>query len=230
MVLLNTATGEVRPLGCARLRCDDCRPRLCWRRGLAIAHAAPERFCTLTRVGGDWQTVRNRMKRIRHHLIADGFRWEWVWSVEPNPKGTGRHVHAWQRGTYVPQQALADAATREGCGRVVDIRAWRKGSDAATAYALKSISYGTKGAMGVDPAGFVAMNGGRLSHQSRGWWTVGGARDQEREAIRAFFGDSTDEWLPVHAGSASGVAKALRGADPYPLERILSRPRPDRPL
>lgn len=155
------------------------------------------------------------MKRIRHALVGEGYRWDWVWSVEPNPKGTGRHVHAWQRGTYVPQEALSRAAVREGCGPVVDIRAWRKGSDAATAYALKSISYGVKGAAGEDPAGFVAMNGGRLSHQSRGWWTAGGARDQEREALRAMFGDG-DEWIVVAAGHGGRVARVDRES-PYPI-------------
>lgn len=198
---MNRVTHEVRPLGCARLRCSSCLPRLAWRRGLAQAHARPQRFCTFTRVGNDWPTVRGRMKRLRHAVAAAGFGWEWVWQVERNPAGTGHHVHCWQRGDYVPQAALSRMAVTEGMGPVVDIRRWRSNESRATAYALKAITYTFKNAGGVvDATAFLTMNGWRLSHQSRGWWTAGGARDQEREAIRDLLGDTADEWVVVEAG------------------------------
>lgn len=188
-------------MGCNVLRCPSCLPRLAWRRGLAIAHAQPERFVTLTRVGNDWPTVRGRMKRLRHALAAEVGSWEWVWSVEANPKGTGHHVHCHQRGRFVKQGTLSRLAAVEGMGRVADIRRWHDAKGAATSYGMKAVTYTFKDATGsVDAAGFLATNGRRLTHQSRGWWTAGGARDQEAAAIRDYFGDDDGEWVVVMRG------------------------------
>lgn len=181
-----------------------------------MAHSRPERFCTFTRVGNTWQEVRGRMKRLRYDVDHAGFRWDWVWQVEHNPKGTGHHVHCWQRGDYVPQRSLSRMAVTRGMGEVVDIRAWHPREARTTAYAMKAITYTFKDAAGdLAPDAFLAMNGHRLSHQSRGWWSAGGARDQEREAIRDMFGPPDPEWVVVTSdkvGRTSAILKAQRDA------------------
>lgn len=175
-----------------------------------MAHASPQRFCTFTQAGDTWQEVRGRMYRMRHDVGAAGFRWDWVWQVERNPRGTGHHVHCWQRGDYVPQRTLSRLAVRRGMGEVVDIRRWHPREADATAYAMKAITYTFKDAEGeLDPGGFMAMNGHRLSHQSRGWWTAGGARDQEREAIRARFGEPDPDWVVVTGDHPARTATIL---------------------
>jgi hypothetical protein len=137
--------------------------------------------------------------------------------VEHNPRGTGHHVHCWQRGSYVPQVALSRMATTEGMGPVVDIRAWRQSEVPSTAYGLKAITYSFKEADGqVSAPRFLEMNGQRLSHQSRGWWTAGGARDQEREAVRDLLGSAADDWTVVKAGNAGAWLRAVQA------EKVLS--------
>lgn len=137
---------------------------------------------TLTQVGEDWHTVRARMKRLRYDLVQDlGVRVEWCWSVEPNPKGTGHHVHAWQRGDFISQARLSDLADSKGMGYRVDIRRWHE--NGGEAYAMKGVGYGMKGAeASAAGAAFLENNGGRLTHSSRGFF-AGGVRECERLGV-----------------------------------------------
>jgi hypothetical protein len=181
MRLWNPDTGELRLVPCRRLRCTPCLQSATWRRGLAIAVAAPERFVTLTLVGNDWPTIRGRMKRLRYDLVQELGALEWVWTVEANPAGTGHHVHAWQRGDFIPQARLSDLADYNGMGFRADIRKWHE--QGGSAYGLKGVGYGLKGAE-AQTAGetYLALNGARLTHQSRGFF-VGGVRECEARGV-----------------------------------------------
>lgn len=213
--MVHLRTGEIRALGCGLLRCDRCVTRMAWRRGLAIAHSRPQRFVTLTDVGPTWQVVRARMNRLRLALDDVSEGWQWVWSVEENPGGTGHHVHCWQRGRFVRQQTLSRLASSKGMGSVVDIREWRASATNATAYALKSITYGVKGsAVDGQADRFLAINGHRLTHQSRGWWPSGTAKLEESAAIRARFGDADEMWRVVtgpHLARTAAILAAEAG-------------------
>lgn len=196
--IVNRSTGDAFPLRCGRNSCLFCLPRNAARRARALRYVAPQRFLTLTQVGEDWPTVRARMKRWVYGLRGEGFDLEVVWSVEPNPAGTGHHVHAWQRGAYLPQDAVARVADRNGMGAIADIRKWvaRPGGEG---YGLKGVGYGLKGATATETQGaFMENNGRRLTHQTRGWWCdpatgeLLGARGAERAASRAENGGA--EW------------------------------------
>lgn len=172
---------------------------------------------TLTQVGNTWPVVRNRMKLVRHRVAATGARWEWCWSVEPNPRGTGHHVHAWQRGDFLPQRELSNIARREGAGHVVDIRRWDQGGREEAGYGLKGVTYGTKLASGEDSAeAFLAANGGRLTHQSRGWWTLGTAKAEEAAAVQLHRAGKPPEWTVVEASHVRRYARLIAelGHDP----------------
>jgi hypothetical protein len=124
------------------------------------------------------------MSRLVYDLRATGLAIDWCWTVEPNPRGTGHHVHAWQRGDFVPQRQLSRMADRRGMGSRVDLRRWHQGHADGAGYALKGITYGVKGAaQDGGAARFLRANGGRLTHQTRAWWGPGGVRDREREAV-----------------------------------------------
>jgi hypothetical protein len=145
----------------------------------AIDLAGPERMCTFTQVGDDWQRVRGRMKKLTHDVRSLGLRVQWCWSVEPNPKGTGHHVHAWQWGDFVPQKVLAERADGVGMGRVTDIRRWRVRRGGGGGYGLKlaGVRYGLKEAAAESQRDeFLAANGGRPVHASRGFWRADGER------------------------------------------------------
>lgn len=147
---------------------------------------------------------------LRHRLGQEVGGWEWVWVVEHNPRGTGMHVHAWQRGSFVRQQTLSRLAAREGMGRVTDIRRWHQGDRDGTAYGLKAVVYGFKGTADDGlVAGFMEANGRRLTHQSRGFWTADGARDQEQQAVRALMGDPDPLWQVVTGDHVARTAAVL---------------------
>jgi hypothetical protein len=177
----------VRPVPCGRLTCPVCLRIAAWRRSLASKYSDPEHFITLTLAGDDWQTVRSRMKRLRHELVQELGEVEWVWTVEQNPRQTGHHVHAWQRGDFLPQAELSKMARRRGMGERVDIRRWRRGGER---YGLKE-AYAVKQAS--EAAHFLAMNGRRLTHQSRGYFGAP-VREAEREAVRRERGADSLTW------------------------------------
>lgn len=180
-------------------------------RSWALADAAPERFITLTRVGDDWPTIRARMFRLRHRLSEAGCEVEWAWMVEANPRGTGHHVHAWQRGSFVPQRTLAALSRRGGAGVVVDVRAWQSVDQDAISYGLKGLDYGLKGVR--DPTvarDWLSANGGRLTHQSRRWWGCLGVRHADRSAwIRR----RDDTYLPWEVWRTADLQRALSTAE-----------------
>lgn len=184
---LNLDTGQVVPARCGRLRCPYCLRVNARRRALAISLARPERAILLTQVGNDWQTIRDRVRKLRYALKSEVGSFEWVYHVETNPKLTGHHVHAWQRGCYISQELLSSKAKSRGCGGVAYINRVRS-TVGAGRYGLKGISYGLKGVEAQDEGDqYLQDNGWRLTHQSRGFFRVGGlpvpVRDAERSAL-----------------------------------------------
>lgn len=183
MIFVNTVTGAVALYRCGRNSCAYCVQGNARRRARAIAFAKPERAILLTQVGDDWQVVRLRMAKLKYFLQQEIDKsFEWVFHVEPNPKGTGHHVHAWERGAYIPQPSLSSVAERVGMGGFARINKIHDVTQASN-YGLKGLGYGMKGVQAEDSrVAYLVANGRRLTHQSRG-----------------FFVDSTTE--------ASGVRK-----------------------
>lgn len=188
-VMVDRESGQIVPARCKANHCGYCGPVNARMVAGAIGLARPERFGTLTQVGDDWQTIRRRMKDLRYDLAATTSTWSWCWHVEPNPAGTGHHVHFWQRGSYIAQKRLARLADGAGLGRVADVRKWRADPRAAVTYGVKlaGVSYGLKSIdaeAGMDD--YLTANGKRLVHASRGWWRDdAGARCTQREAMFA---------------------------------------------
>jgi hypothetical protein len=183
---VNADTGERFWDSCKRHSCLVCGPRAAHVTGLAIAVAVPERFVRLSRVGDDWSTIRSRVKRLTYDVRAAGFSWNVAWHVERNPRGTGHHIHAFQWGDFIDQRKLQRLAQKRGMG-FPDIRAWHQVGVVGTAYGMKAATgYGMKGA-GESLLDYLAINGGRLVHASRGFWRDGptGGRLSGIDAARA---------------------------------------------
>lgn len=170
-VWLSETTGALRPWRCGRLICAWCVVGEAWGTGWSLAVAQPERWFTLTLAGDDWQTIRGRMRRLAYDIRREGHALQWAWQVEANPAGTGHHVHGWQHGAYIPQRTLSRLADYRGMGRVAHVQAWHGGRTGYALKGLESISYGLKEAERAQLAGrYLAMNGRRLVHASRGFW------------------------------------------------------------
>ena len=151
-------------------------------------------------VGEDFQQIRGRMNRLRELTRKNGVVFEWVWHVEPNPAGTGAHVHAWLRTEACLDQGLLSVpAQRAGMGTELDVSLTRTpmGYDGSELRGADTASYSMKTAMGDkqsdrlsdDQKVYLGLNGGRLSHASRGFWVdehgvrIGGLRKASCRAL-----------------------------------------------
>ena len=162
------------PASCDSYLCDICGPRkamtaaacMTW----AMRTADRSRLVTLTLAPEDWQARRKKARVFAAALRADGYRWEWSWTTERNPRGTGLHIHGVQHGDRVPQSRL-----QETWGAIVDVRAvGRKHLEAAASRytvkeALRVAGYAVKGAGGGGLSEHLDLNGGRAAHWSRGF-------------------------------------------------------------
>jgi hypothetical protein len=185
---MNLETGEIRPAGCRRLTCPACVRIRAWRRSEAIAWARPNLAVTLTQCADaddadPWQTARRRINRWAEFYVKQGgARLERVVHVEANPRGTGHHAHLWLRGPLLDFDLSDRAARWAGLGWVHAERI--RAVEGLGRYGLKGLSYGLKGTQG-DPAEYLRLNGGRLTHQSRGFFHGRSVRDAETEALSA---------------------------------------------
>ncbi len=91
-------------------------------------------------------------------LRAKGVSYEHTWHVEPNPAGTGYHVHAYQHGDD-PTPYIAEVAASAAIGWT-DVVAYT--------HHTGPIDYGMK--MAADPSTsteYLRVNGNRLGHHTR---------------------------------------------------------------
>lgn len=198
LIFINVDTGDVVPGRCGRNRCSYCVQGNARRRAKAIAFVKPTRSVLLTHVGEDWQTVRARVSRLVYDLRKELGSFEMVWHVEPNPSGDGQHhVHAWQRGKrFIPYEMLRDLADYRGMGRVVSVNAIKNASRASQ-YGLKGLGYGMKGVFADSARSeYLKANGGRLTHQTGGFFNIEGEKAGVRDVERAAGGADEDaRWI-----------------------------------
>ncbi len=214
-------SGMAYPARCGRNTCAYCVVGNARRRAAAIAYAGPEREITLTQMGKDWQTIRYRLNKVVELLRRESYTVLLDFHAEPDPNGKGdHHVHAWQKGSRIPQALLSETAQRAGAGKISHISKLRD-THAASAYGLKGLAaarYGLKGAKG-DPAEYLAANGGRLSHHSRGFYlspvgAIIGVRQAERLGMVALQGPDVEEhsWTLVRETSLASVVRVRQMA------------------
>lgn len=217
--MVDPATGEVFWRRCRSLRCPFCLPIQARQRAAAAALAAPTHFLTLTRTGPAFPAIRRAMNRFRECCCRLGSHFEWFWAAEGNPRRSGTHVHGWLRLTVgVDVEVAHEAAGRAGLGPVLELaeakgpmgaRGGRlEGVDQAV-YVLKETLTGPAGGLTLTASQdkFLELNGGRLGHASRGFWTdrfgrrLPGVREAERQA---------DRLQPFQRSTAPGTGSAGR--------------------
>jgi len=219
--MLNRLTGENFPARCKANFCPWCGPVNASLIGGAIALARPERAILITQVGNDWQTTRHRTRELAYRIRRRAKRnLNWCWHVEPNPEGTGHHLHGWQWGDFIPQRILSDLAASVGMGRVAFINKIRSKPGQPVGYGMKmaGVAYGLKMAEAAETMdAYLEANGNRLVHASRGFWRdgEGKAYPGQREAMSAWASrnrsasdEDQGEWVLVREDQ---VHEALRG-------------------
>ncbi len=179
--LLNLATGEVIPAPCKAYICDVCGPRKLRMVELALAWACPERFVTFTLAPADRQQRRKQMGDLATRVRKVGFDWQAAWVTEVNPAGTGHHIHALQKGKYIPQAVLQEMWG----GRIVHIAALKNNAAIASQYVIKQAH------AEVQAAGYIlkapaAGTRNRPVNVSRGYFggkTMDGARAEVKDIM-----------------------------------------------
>lgn len=184
LLLWSEATGAWAPLPCQRNRCEICGPRKALATAIAVGMREPDQFITLTQVGDDPSRIRARLSEWQYRLKQAGYPGTHWGVVEPNPRGTGHHVHLWRRGGFVPQRLISEVASRCGMGRVTWVERYRGGT-MGVLYGTKAVgggsSYGLKLALEDEGlTGFLDRHGGRYGLWSRGFFGM-----PYREAVRA---------------------------------------------
>ncbi len=191
-IALNRRTGEIVPASCRANFCSWCGPINASHIAGALALAGPERAILLTGLSPNWQTNRHWMRESTYRLrkVLKG-ELQLAWHIEPNPKGTGHHAHAWQRGPFIPQRALSEVVASVGMGKVAFINRMRGNPNKPLGYGLKlaGMPYGMKTITETEDglATYLEANGGRLVHTTKGFWRdAEGNACGQREAMKAW--------------------------------------------
>lgn len=191
------------PAGCSTWACEWCGPAKARRKTAIVEWARPTRFVTLTQAPDDWQRLRQKVRKLRLRLSADGHKVEWAWVVERGTKTGMIHVHALQHGSYIPQRYLQDR-----WGARVDIRRISDTAGAArytTKHATRRVVGYTMKHTGDDLRRHLDLNGGRGVHLSRGY--LHGMRSDE--VWRLLHPPSELLWVQVPAHLTDDEAGAL---------------------
>lgn len=169
-VVCDRLSGRFWPADCDTGTCPQCgvnrarvRARLVTERCRTELHP---RFITFTLAPLDWQERRAKVRDLARRLRGSGYRTEWIWTTEPNPAGTGLHIHAIQHGDYIPQARLQDMWG----GFRVDIRSAKPRHGEYISKSASRVAHyiGKRSNDALDSA--LALNGGRLHHWSRGFF------------------------------------------------------------
>lgn len=207
--------GEFFALNCGANVCPFCIETNVYLWGLALEHAAPERYAVLTGLTGDWQRDREAVNRFFEIIDRKGLAFRAIYSIEHNPRhASGEvdydrpfHLNVWWHGDYVPQAFLSEAAQRVGWKPYVWVEKWEPVKASGGRYGMKEASgrtYGMKEASGRDAssessgepspylderqADYLRRNGGRLMHARKSFWrdgVAGGKLSSMRETLEA---------------------------------------------
>jgi hypothetical protein len=223
-------SGDVFPAGCKRLTCQACLPRRARRRTLAITAVQPYRMIRLSLVADSedeepWTTARKRINRTRSVLRRNGQDpGEWTFTIERNPKSTGFHAHCLQSGLYIAQSTLQSASKSAGAG-IPYINAIKRPGMWSSQYGLKGFGadgYGLKTYRSIGSQHeALRINGGRLEHHSKGFFTIAGRRYGVRQAERVAL-VVRNEGKPVLFWPTMDDEAGRLAADPEARRRIIA--------
>jgi hypothetical protein len=205
--LVNTETGESVGMRCNKYDCLYCGPRKVSEWRALIEMAQPQRFITLTRVGGSLadvsrvtETVVRRLRRgaksggrgRASEVVRNAYEFEYLAVYEPHKNSAnGYHIHLLQKGDYIPQNDISEAlmSATHGHSYVADVKKIK--DDKVAGYVTKYMCKGLMQAeIGYKPDGTPART--RRLRYSRNFFPaqIGVMRDDLRSQ---WLGDDAEE-------------------------------------
>jgi len=150
---------------CNRTACPGCSVRRAYKVERAIIAAAPSRWLMFTQAGGSWAEANDRWGKARRRL-ARSHDFQAAYIVERAPGADDLHLHVMVRGDLPRVEVLSEVAQAAGFGRFVGMGdLWD--TEGAAEYLTKQVREGMAG-------DHAEMNGGRIIHATRGFWTIDG--------------------------------------------------------
>ena len=73
-----------------------------------VALAQPDYMVLVTNLVGHYPTDRDGIANLQKGLRDQVGAVQWLWTIEPNPKATGYHLHAWGWGDAFSKDQLAE--------------------------------------------------------------------------------------------------------------------------
>lgn len=188
---------EGRPSGipapCRRPTCLACARMMVREREDAIRLSRPTGLVTLTGASPVSEVNGKRLKRLRYYLQRVSLPTPMIWAVEPNPSGTGYHLHAWTTADMLDGPLLQERAHLVGFG-MADVRAVTH--HGGLGYPMKNATWNE-----TSLASHLELNDGRLL-TGRGWYRDGATGEAltQREATarwRGVSGATRAEYVPT---------------------------------
>lgn len=217
-VVVELYSGQVFPDRCRSSQCAFCLPLNARRRCFAITYVKPKRMIMISVLANESDgsihlAARKRIGLVKRNLkrmgIAPG---EWCWTLEQNPEETGYHAHCLQRGRWIPQAELQEACVRAGAG-IPYINKIKQEGIWTSRYGLKGFGangYGLKGFRSTDDGRqALRINGGRMEHHSRGFFTLEGERIHVREVERRAIAEMNGATRTAYVGSTVDRAQSI---------------------
>lgn len=180
---------------CMKASCWVCVKQVALDAAAGIGLAQPEHAVRLSLVGEDPTQISGRVNKLREALRAGGQLWQDAYHVHRNPAGTGMHVHLWGWGRGLHGGEVCSIAQGLGMGLDVDLRpafvpAPNPGQPPRITYGMRACIDRPVGvtAMWPEAAEYLAVNGGKVVHATRGFWrdaTTGRPLGSARRAVTA---------------------------------------------
>jgi hypothetical protein len=130
----------------------------------------PYIFFTITGVSARWEETKEFMNRLRVYLLRHNGTPNWAYSVEPNPNGTGAHIHGYNHG-WLDDTLVTTFSTRNGGGHanIKQLDYSRRFPQQYFQYPMKHLrlsKYPSRDDAEHALSVYRELNGGRLIHAS----------------------------------------------------------------
>ncbi len=155
---------------CRRNDCTFCASRNVTLLARAIKRSHPKYFFCITQMADNWSAIKAFMDGLARYLrYHTGHQVSWCYSVEPNPEGTGYHLHGYSHN-YLDDRHMTDYCLAHGAGLVGVERVPAKAKAHYFGYPMGTMrldQYPTRDQAVTAREAYRRLNGTLLAHHSR---------------------------------------------------------------